>query len=428
MAAAAEVATIVPAQHHWVLAIAPSLICVLSDYIGLCALMPVLPFHCRDSGISDVELWTGAISSSQFAAVMLACVLMGPVIDRVGAKRSMQLAMTGNVVTFVASAWAVSPVLLLFVRFCAGLSSPLVPALASIFEAVSAERAVHGTSAYMLAVVLGMQLGAAAVGLYDLIRWRGIALLSGGISLLALVSTVLLRSARRTIRPKPLRVLQALCSQHFATHAATAFSIGYSFTSVLTLLPLVLMQRGWPAAHVSLVAFALALPTAVAAVLSPALTRCCGVQGAITCGLLVQLICAALLCAPSCAASPAVLITMCVMIQFAVFTEQPPNNSRAKAIGQHLTSGGTGTVTGWSRFVFSAGCATGPVVSLVLHGLAIWAPWLLVVAVQALTVVAYLVCGVSLVHDPDWGVAREDTVSTSHTNSQIASTQASEWA
>ena len=93
---------------------------------------------------------------------------------------------------------------------------------------------------------------------------------------------------------------------------------------------------------------------------------------------------------------------MCVVIQFAVFSEQPPNNSRAKTIGQHLTSGGTGTVTGCSRFVFSAGLAAGPMASLTLHSLAVWAPWLLAALVQWGALASYVACGVSLVRDPDW--------------------------
>ena len=386
----------------WLCAISPCLLCVLGDYVGLSAIMPVLPFHCRDKGW-DVNAWAGSISSAQFGAVMIACIIMGRVADRLGAKRAVQLAMAGNVVTFLLSAWAPSPGVLLAVRFGAGLCSPLVPALAYIFETVPLERVVHGTSAYMLAVVVGMQCGAGVVGLYDRIGWLGIALLSSGISLLGLVSTLPMLSARRgPDRPRPLHVRRALRSRHFVTHASVAFSIGFSFTTCFALLPVVLMEQEWAASRVSLVAFALALPTGAAALLSPALTRRCGVQGVITGGLLVQVVCLLALCAPSCARNPAALITLCVVVQFAVFSEQPPNNSRAKTIGQHLTSGGTGTVTGWSRFVFSAGLAAGPVASLALHGLAVWAPWAAAAAVQVAALAAHPLCGVSLTSDHVW--------------------------
>ena len=57
------------------------------------------------------------------------------------------------------------------------------------------------------------------------------------------------------------------------------------------------MELDWPATSVSLVAVALAVPTGVAAVLSPTLTRRCGVQGVISAGLVAQTLCAAVLCA-----------------------------------------------------------------------------------------------------------------------------------
>ena len=109
---------------------------------------------------------------------------------------------------------------------------------------------------------------------------------------------------------------------------------------------------------------------------------------------------------------PGGLIAACIIIEFAVFSEQSPNNSRAKTIGQHLTSGGTGTVTGWSRFVFSAGCAAGPGVSLVLHRAAVWLPWLCTVVIATVALGSYLLCGVSLWTDPDWSTIAVSQIET----------------
>mmetsp|Transcript_49307 Transcript_49307/g.81855 ORF Transcript_49307/g.81855 Transcript_49307/m.81855 type:complete len:431 (+) Transcript_49307:210-1502(+) len=390
---------------HWLARIMPVLLCVLSDYIGLSALMPVLPYHLRDhSSLSEraQAQWAGAISSSQFAAVMLACLLMGRVADSLGAKRAVQLAMVGNVVTFMATAATAHPVKLLFIRFGAGLSSPLVPSLAYIFENVTAEHVVQGTSAYMLAVVLGMLIGGAAVGLYDLVGWVGIALLSGSIGVVGLASTLPLRGTKPKERVQAQHVRRALRSPHFVTHAVTAFSIGYSFATCIALLPVMLMERGWRASSVSLVVFSLAIPTGFASLVSPLITRRFGVQRPITCGLMLQLLAAAVLVAPPCGNNSIALILIMVIINFAVFSEQPPNNSRAKTIAQHLTSGGTGTITGWSRFVFSAGCAVGPGASLPLHTQASWVPWLVLACVQLMTLVTYAGFGVSLLSDPDW--------------------------
>ena len=88
----------------------PALACAFADYSALTALMPVLPYHLRDKcslGSDDaVAQWAGAISSVQFAAVMAACLALGPIADRLGAKRAMQLTMTGNVITITASGFA----------------------------------------------------------------------------------------------------------------------------------------------------------------------------------------------------------------------------------------------------------------------------------------------------------------------------------
>ena len=109
------------------LKILPALLCVSADYAGLAAITPILPFHLRDRcGVEDGDataIWTGIISSSQFAAVMLACLVWGGVADRIGAKRTVQITMLGDLVTFTASAFVTSPVAMLIARFCAGSSA-----------------------------------------------------------------------------------------------------------------------------------------------------------------------------------------------------------------------------------------------------------------------------------------------------------------
>ena len=173
--------------------ILPCLLCVVVDYMGLGVLLPVLPFYLRDSGnmtMSELELWTGLISSSQFVAVMAACLVMGVVSDRIGAKRTMQLVMIGNTIIFSINAFVHTPGVLLAIRVCIGFCSPLVPALVYIFEVVPSEHTVFGTSAFMFAVVLGILLGGATVGLYDDLGWMGISLFMGGLSCIGLLSTI----------------------------------------------------------------------------------------------------------------------------------------------------------------------------------------------------------------------------------------------
>lgn len=135
--------------YHTIIPILSCLLCVLDDYIGIGVLMHVLHFYLKDNGnltISEIEMWSGIISSSQFVAVMVACIFMGPVSDCLGAKRTIQIVMFGNVVFYCINAWVVYPSYLLALRLCIGLCSPPVPSLVYIFEVVSSEHAVIGTT------------------------------------------------------------------------------------------------------------------------------------------------------------------------------------------------------------------------------------------------------------------------------------------
>ena len=57
--------------------LSPALLSVFADFFGLASLMPLLVFHLEDCGAADVALWTGVISSCQFAAVCISCVGWG---------------------------------------------------------------------------------------------------------------------------------------------------------------------------------------------------------------------------------------------------------------------------------------------------------------------------------------------------------------
>ena len=111
--------------------IVPALACQAVDYFGMGSLTPVLPYHLIESaGIEDPATWTGIIASTQFAGVILACIVWGVAIDRIGPLRAIQITMACDMVFFTASAFALRPGPLVPLRFLVGFFSPTVPVMA----------------------------------------------------------------------------------------------------------------------------------------------------------------------------------------------------------------------------------------------------------------------------------------------------------
>ena len=111
--------------------IVPALACQAVDYFGMGSLTPVLPYHLIESAsIEDPAAWTGIIASTQFAGVILACIVWGVAIDRIGPLRAIQITMAGDMVFFTASAFALRPGPLVPLRFLVGFFSPTVPVMA----------------------------------------------------------------------------------------------------------------------------------------------------------------------------------------------------------------------------------------------------------------------------------------------------------
>lgn len=330
------------ARQRWggasvTLKILPALLCVSADYAGLAAITPILPFHLRDRcGVEDGDataIWTGIISSSQFAAVMLACLVWGGVADRIGAKRTVQITMLGDLVTFTASAFVTSPVAMLIVRFCAGCFSPLVPSLAFIFEVTAFEDTVTATSAYVVSVVCGFLIGSLSVGLYQELDWCGVALITASLVFCALLSTLLMPSGARGLarakRPKPQHVMRALRSPQFLTHAASTFVVGYMFTGSNALLSVALMhEHGWSAAKIGLALASMTGGNGFANLLAPLLTRRFGIQPTISAASFVVFIALSSLAIPVISDRAFGLIGIMIVANIGMAGVHSPNTSR----------------------------------------------------------------------------------------------------
>ncbi len=224
--------------------IVPALLCVIADYYGLSAMVPMMPFHLQDAaGLNDADatVWFGVITSSQYAGVVLGCIFWGFASDRLGPMRSVQMTMVGNVATFALTGITVEPSYLLIVRIFAGFFSPAVPglcatqccpalayqqfapstllgiavhtcelafpwhllthrslcatrvlaAVAYLFSVCDAADAAFAASANSLAILAGFGTGTASVALYEVMGFEGAGWLCSGIALAALATTPL---------------------------------------------------------------------------------------------------------------------------------------------------------------------------------------------------------------------------------------------
>ena len=161
--------------------ILPAIVCTLVDLYGLSTIVPLIPFHlAATSSMSDDEIdsWSGAINSSQQVGQLFGCIALGYACDKFGALNTLRVTMMGDVVAFAATGFAESPPLLLAVRLVAGFFSPLVPAVASIFEVIAPEDTVTAMGYNGLAVVTGFAAGTASVALFEPLGFMVRALLA----------------------------------------------------------------------------------------------------------------------------------------------------------------------------------------------------------------------------------------------------------
>ena len=222
---------------------ASAVLSVFADYLGLAMLTPSLPFYLSEKGLTDDEIpfWNGAITTAQFAAIVIGNVFWGRFCDRTSSWRALQMAMLGDTVFFALS--AVAPfglrgapsagVMLAVVRFFAGLFTPLVSAVLYIFDRVqSPKELARGVSLYAFATVSAYGAGGFLVGvLYEPIGWSWVntisAIFAGGTFLyVTFCSCPPLMTGKK---PKPEGLMRALRTADFATHAATAMVVGYQY-------------------------------------------------------------------------------------------------------------------------------------------------------------------------------------------------------
>ena len=201
----------------------PPLLCVFADFFGLAMLQPTLPFYLADISAGNIEIWTGAILSVQFIAVIPGNLVWGYLTDRLGSRRCLQITMLGDTMCFFATAFCAHPAALLGVRACAGFCSPLVPALAYVFEHVPAKDAVKTMGQYGVCVMAAYLVGAGAIAsVYPTIHWQGVNLLSTSVAAVAILPISLTPTPAKFDRPRSQGVTEALRSAKVPKRDLTA--------------------------------------------------------------------------------------------------------------------------------------------------------------------------------------------------------------
>lgn len=398
--------------------VGPAVLCVIADYVGLAAISPALPYHLNATIAptpEELATWVGAITTAQFGAVILACIVWGRVCDVRGARLGLLLTMLGDSIFFSLTAAAHSPLALLLVRFGAGFFSPLVPALAYIFETVPPAQVVDGVAWYMLSVVSGLAIGSAAVSLYDVLGWTAFTLLVGGIAgaTLIVASVTLKQRAAAQRKVKTEGVWRAVRSVDFLSTALTSFAVGYSLNNYLIVTAVMLFEMyQLSPSQTSTVFLCIPALLLLSNIFSPRIIRFLGNQRSITIFWSLGTVLCGLVALPSVHNQVATFLPVLLLHIMSMAIAHMVNQSRPGMIGAHYTKNGTGQLSGYSRVMFATGQALAPIVSLKLFTIHVRWAWLGEVALNTAVLVSYPIMGLSLWTDPAWR------------NAQIAASQA----
>lgn len=387
------------------------ILCVVVDYIGLGSIAPALPFHLnatatRTLTADGLATWVGAINTAQYATVVAACLFWGRVSDRHGAKPALAITMAGDAIFFSLTAFAEHPVLLLVVRLGAGFFSPLVPALAYIFEQVPPQEFVTAMTVYSMAVLLGLSIGSAMVSLYVYIGWRGLTLPVGVLALIAFVLALLVLR-RRPPSPgghKTEGVWRAVQSADFVTTAATTLLIGYCFSQYLVLTAVMAFEvYQLSPAHTSAIFLGIPAVIFLNQSVGPRIMAKLGLQRTISVLLIVGALASVCLALPPVHATIGGYLLAFFWVILPLSIAHSCNQARLGLIGRHYTQNGTGQLSSYTRLLFAAGQALSPICATTMYAYAgVWLPWAVQALLIALTLAAHPLLGVALFREPEW--------------------------
>ena len=352
-----------------------AVVTTFADYLGLSMMTPALPFYLNQIGLDasdQVALWNGAITTSQFIAVVIGNIVWGLLGDRLGPRRALQLTMLGDAVTFGLTAIVALPGLLLAVRFVAGLCTPLVPALLYVFErAPNPEGAIRGVGQYAMAILLGYCAGGAVISVgYEALGWQGVNLISTAVCALAFCHVTFLPapSPNSGPRPRPSGVGRALRTAAFLNHATTAFVQGCAFSTLMVMTILILKDGFRMAAQQAGIIF-ISLPAVllIVNVLVGCAAKRYGANALITTSAIAQTICVGVTAIPAAHQTLAPYLVLLTTQVVFITGQMVPNQSRAREIAAAYATNATGAVTGLGRVCYALGQGICPIVAAVLY-------------------------------------------------------------
>ena len=267
---------------------------------------------------------------------------------------------------------------------------------------------LRGVAQYMGTLSCMYAAGGIIVGfLYESVGWRWLNVGSAGFAALAFVYNSLLPTPplqKAGPKQKSEGLSKALCSAEFASHAWTAFNMGWSFNAHIFVVILTLKQTfDFDARSIGfclLLVPAGILPTVF---LLPHLTRRFGLHACITAGCLGNVVLCAVLAgtffSPSGPEEEALIVGLGLGMFFTL-TQHNANSARAKMIATKFAKNATGAVTGVSRTYFSLGQAIGPLASGLILGWSVSGPYLLLAAIQLSQIVCMVITRTPLWFDP----------------------------
>jgi len=103
-----------------------------ADYFGLGCISPLIPFFVQEHGGSSTSI--GHILTAQYSGVIIGSTLAGTFSDKIGRRKTLITALTGDVLFFSLTAFANSINSMIGVRFLAGLCTPLTASIAWLLD------------------------------------------------------------------------------------------------------------------------------------------------------------------------------------------------------------------------------------------------------------------------------------------------------
>lgn len=147
------------------------------DFVGLAAMIPLIPFFVADAGADEV--WIGAIMSAQYFGVCVGSVFWGYVADHFGVRKVYLVLLLLDVFFFALSSMMTNIVSLFVVRTLAGFCAIMPLGSAWISATAPPERMMQAFTYLVASILLGFIIGSAMGGAAGQIK-TGIGMGDGG--------------------------------------------------------------------------------------------------------------------------------------------------------------------------------------------------------------------------------------------------------